>query len=208
MMCYCSTEAIKILTSIFRPYHMENHGWLHLYHKQNSNCYQTNYLFWKLHSHHRFSVLNLCTCLILFTLVSIPAGTIGSLLGDGHNGYLMHRHASSAQDCGIPRCLQPTEDNRLTPSWGSAWKQRIWPAPEFVHALLQTHAWNQVKYPGWNLRLKLLLRNIQRAGHHIPKKSWSQPLSFYLCDLWQRERNRKSSFKFYSTWELQWCLSL
>lgn len=190
MMCYCSTEAIKILTSIFRPYHMENHGWLHLYHKQNSNCYQTNYLFWKLHSHHRFSVLNLCTCLILFTLVSIPAGTIGSLLGDGHNGYLMHRHASSAQDCGIPRCLQPTEDNTLTPSWGSAWKQRIRPVPELVCTLLQTHAWIRLSIPAKNLDFSC------RAGRHIPQKKL-KPTSLVLPDWFvtgerERQTNRKS----------------
>lgn len=150
------------------------------------------------------------TCLILFTLVSFPAGAVAILLSDGYNWYLMHRHASSAQDYGIPRYLQPTKDNRLTSSCGSAWKQRIWPTPELVSTLLKTHAWNQVSW----LRSQTSAAtegNIQRAGRHIPpKKSLSQPLSFYLCDLWQgeRETDRKSSFKCYSTWELQWCLSL
>lgn len=133
------------------------------------------------------------TCLILFTLVSIPAGAIGILLSDGYNWYLMHRHASSAQDCGIPRCLQPTKDNGLTSSCGSAWKQRIWPAPELVSVLLQKNVWNQVKYPGWDLRLQLQQRETSRelVVTSPPKKSLSQPLSFYLCDLWQGDRDRQ-----------------
>lgn len=111
---------------------------------------------------------------------------------------------------GYLAAFSPPKDNRLTPSWGSAWKQRIRPAPELVRTLLQTHAWNQVKYPDWDLRLQLQQRNIRRAGRHIPKKAEAN-LSRSTCVICDRERGRdrqKNSFKFYSTWELHWCFSL